>query len=49
MCYHGLAYHRFAILHVQAIEVLQRVRKVSVEQVVEELCAFCANEETCRR
>jgi hypothetical protein len=40
------AYHPFAIHHLQAIEVLRRVRKVGVEQVLAELRATFADEET---
>lgn len=40
------AYHPFAIHHLQAIEVLRRVQKVGVEQVLDELRAFFADEET---
>jgi hypothetical protein len=40
------AYHPFAIHHLQAIEVLRRVQKVGVEQVLDELRAFFADEAT---
>jgi hypothetical protein len=40
------AYHPFAVHHRQAIEVLRRVQKVGKEQVLEELRAYFADEET---